>query len=124
MRLSIDGLKTWVTEQALVPRPREGGTRLLDALYPRQTLNHDPDLCNSAWVPDAVQVGDLTADDKSAIRVLTAQGCDMCARPFEGGLFLGAGAFCDGCTQKAVSLSPLPCRLSLYRCIQRLDSGV
>lgn len=112
MRLSIDGLKTWVAEQALIPRLREGGTRLLDALYPRQALNHDPDLRNSAGVKDAVQAGGLTADDWSAIRFLTGQGCDMCARPFEGGVFLGTGALCDGCTQK-----PFPFRRGRAACL-------
>lgn len=52
------------------------------------------------------------ADDWSAIRFLTGQGFDMCARPFEGGLFLGAGALCDGCTQK-----PFPFRRGRAACL-------
>lgn len=112
MRLSIGGLKEWVDAQAIGPRLRDGGAWWLDAFYPRQALNHDPDLRDYAGVREAVQAGGLTAGDWSAIRFLTGQGCDMCARPFEGGVFLGAGVLCDGCTQK-----PFPFRRGRAACL-------
>ncbi|MBW8882460.1 MAG: ComF family protein [Asticcacaulis sp.] len=36
----------------------------------------------------------------SKIRFLADEGCDMCARPFLGGLHFGHGALCSGCAEK------------------------
>lgn len=112
MRLSIGALKEWAQAQAIGPRLRGGGAWLLDALYPRQPLHQDPDLRDYAGVRDPVQAAGLTAADWAAIRFLTGQECDMCARPFEGGLFLGAGALCEACTRK-----PFPFRRGRAACL-------
>lgn len=42
----------------------------------------------------------LAAGDWQAIRFLDGEGCEMCARPFDGGLHFGAGALCRICDDK------------------------
>lgn len=39
----------------------------------------------------------MAADRWSSIRFLDRDGCDMCARPFDGGLHLGADGRCSAC---------------------------
>lgn len=41
--------------------------------------------------------GDMAAGPWSRIRFLADEGCDMCARPFDGGLHYGKGALCSDC---------------------------
>jgi len=105
-------LRLWAERQVFGPRLREGGVWVLDRLYPRQPLMHDPDLRDYAAARDPVQAAGLSAGDWAAIRFLGSQGCDMCARPFEGGVFLGAGALCDACTKQ-----PFPFRRGRAACL-------
>nr|WP_245344412.1 ComF family protein [Asticcacaulis solisilvae] len=44
--------------------------------------------------------GGLAAGPWSRIRFLADEGCDMCARPFDGGLHYGKGALCSDCADK------------------------
>jgi ComF family protein len=44
--------------------------------------------------------GGMAAGQWSRIRFLSDEGCDMCARPFDGGLRYGKGAHCSDCADK------------------------
>jgi ComF family protein len=52
--------------------------------------------------PPAVDAGSsgMTATAWSKIRFLADEGCDMCARPFLGGLHFGRDALCSACAEK------------------------
>jgi ComF family protein len=49
---------------------------------------------------EALFQGGMTAAQWSRIRFLSDEGCDMCARPFGGGLHYGKGALCSACADK------------------------
>ncbi|MDC7683145.1 ComF family protein [Asticcacaulis sp. BYS171W] len=116
MALSIGHLpekvKAFLDEHAIGPRLREGAMQALDLIYPRQPLSHDPDIRNYAGPSVSVQASGLDAGDWAAIRFLGDDGCDMCARLFEGGLHLGTGALCDDCTK-----TPFPFKRGRAACI-------
>ena len=42
----------------------------------------------------------LAADTWAGIRFLDREGCNMCARPFDSGLWFGEGALCEFCQAK------------------------
>jgi ComF family protein len=48
---------------------------------------------------DALQQAGMAANAWSRIRFLDNEGCDMCARPFDG-LHFGVGALCEACEAK------------------------
>jgi ComF family protein len=74
---------------------------VIDAIYPAQLLDRDPhDPANYAAPNEAMMLGGLSADTWGQIRFLSDEGCDMCARPLAGGIYLGAGGRCEGCTLK------------------------
>ncbi|MDC7675994.1 ComF family protein [Asticcacaulis machinosus] len=74
---------------------------VIDAIYPAQMLDRDPhDPVNYAAPNEAMMLGGLSADTWGQIRFLSDEGCDMCARPLAGGIYLGAGGRCEGCTLK------------------------
>jgi len=54
----------------------------------------------------------VTGEQWARIRFLDREGCDMCARPFDGGLHLGQGAHCDACTTE-----PFPFRRGRAACL-------
>lgn len=109
-------VKGFVDERAVFPRLRARAAsvadHLIEIIYPRQALDTDPDLRNFAAPLDPVQATGLSAGQWAAIRFLTDEGCDMCARPFEGGLHLGAGALCDDCVK-----TPYPFRRGRAACV-------
>ncbi|MFT4089394.1 MAG: ComF family protein [Asticcacaulis sp.] len=90
-------VKTFVSEQALLPRLRHFCDQLTEVLYPRQALDNDPDIINFAAPPQSVQATGLSARNWSAIRFLSDEGCDMCARPFDNDLYIGTGGLCESC---------------------------
>lgn len=101
MRLHLrhlpEKVKDFVEAQALWPRLRQAGDRLNDLLYPRQALDKDPDIINFAAPSQAVQATGLSAGAWAAIRFLGDEGCDMCARPFGNGAYIGSGSLCAHC---------------------------
>jgi len=46
---------------------------------------------------DLLLQGGMAAGPWARIRFLADEGCDMCARPFDGGLHYGKGALCSDC---------------------------
>lgn len=65
---------------------------VIDAIYPAQLLDRDPhDPANYAAPNEAMMLGGLSAETWGQIRFLSDEGCDMCARPLAGGIYLGAG---------------------------------
>ena len=58
--------------------------------------------------PEALQLmgAGLASEGWSRVRFLDHDGCAMCARPFEGGLFLGDDTLCSSCFDKPFPFSP------------------
>jgi ComF family protein len=83
---------------------REASLKGLDALFPPQPIALEQGGAHDFAAPlEPVMTSGLTASQWAAIRFLDRDGCEMCARPFEGGLFLGAGSLCSQCTEKPFS---------------------
>ncbi|WP_140984484.1 ComF family protein [Asticcacaulis tiandongensis] len=105
-------VKRFVSEQALLPRLRSACDQMIEVLYPRQALDTDPDVINFAAPPRTVQATGLSAGAWSSIRFLSDEGCAMCARPFEGGLYMGPDALCTFCSQ-----TPFPFKHTRAACL-------
>jgi ComF family protein len=83
---------------------RDASLKALDTLFPPHPIALDQAGTQDFASPrEPVMTTGLTASQWAAIRFLDRDGCDMCARPFEGGLYLGAGALCSHCTEKPFS---------------------
>jgi ComF family protein len=80
-------VKDFVAGLSLAP-VRLAAAGAVDIVFPQ----HDCD--------DAALHGGMMAAQWSRIRFLSDEGCDMCARPFDGGLHYGRGALCSSCADK------------------------
>lgn len=105
-------VKTFISQQAYGSRLRSACDQAIEILYPRQTLDHDPDIINFAAPAQNVQATGLSAGAWSSIRFLSDEGCAMCARPFEGGLYMGPDALCTFCSQ-----TPFPFQHTRAACL-------
>jgi len=96
----VDDRLTWVHIRAVM-------AHALDTVFPPHRFDIHEDA-----PPESLMGAGMAAGGWSRIRFLDHDGCDMCARPFEGGLFLGAGAQCSDCADK-----PFPFRRTRAACI-------
>ena len=79
-------VKAFVAERLTLVHLRAATGHMVDLIFPRPS--------------DEMSVSGLSPETWARIRFLDHEGCDMCARPFEGGLHLGADARCTWCTDK------------------------
>lgn len=84
-------VKAFVSERASLSHLRAGLHGALDTVFPPHGFDDEASA--------RMGVG-LAAESWSGIRFLDREGCDMCARPFDGGLYFGAGALCSFCEAK------------------------
>lgn len=75
---------------------------LLNLIFPPHALEdfQDPE----APQTDRQSIG-MGAKAWTQIRFLDSEGCDMCARPFAGGLDMGEGARCQSCQETPFSFA-------------------
>ena len=100
-------VKAFVDDHLTASHIRASMGHALDTVFPPHRFDSAEDA-----PPEALMGAGLAATNWSRMRFLDHDGCDMCARPFEGGLFLGVGAHCDDCTDK-----PFPFRRARAACI-------
>lgn len=100
-------VKAFVEDRLTLSHLRVSIAHALDTVFPPHRFDNHEDA-----PPEALMGAGLAASNWSRIRFLDHDGCDMCARPFEGGLFLGAGTHCSDCTEK-----PFPFRRTRAACI-------
>ena len=82
---------------------RHGLAHCVDIIFPPQTFSsqgserghHSLDMT----VSEPVLQGGLDSEAWARIRFLDGEGCEMCARPFEG-LYPGIGGLCEACLDK------------------------
>lgn len=94
-------VKDFVDDRFSLARVRGAVTDALDVIFPPHGFEpHDdnPDR-------DGLMQSGIAAGAWSRIRFLADEGCDMCARPFQGGLHFGAGALCSACVDKPFPFS-------------------
>ncbi|MGA9659233.1 MAG: ComF family protein [Asticcacaulis sp.] len=84
--------------------------QFIDMIFPPHHFDRSETAPDSA-LPPLMGAG-MAAASWANIRFLERDGCEMCARPFEGGLYLGAGSLCSACTQK-----PFPFRRGRAACL-------
>jgi ComF family protein len=101
-------VKAFIADRVSLSHVRASAAHLLDAVFPPHRL----DASDETASPEALMGAGLSASAWSGIRFLDRDGCAMCARPFEGGLFLGSGALCSECTDK-----PFPFRHTRAACL-------
>ncbi len=77
---------------------RHGLARAVDLVFPPQGLHRGSDRLDTA-MPEPVLQGGLDGHAWGRIRFLDGEGCDMCARPFEG-LHAGLTGLCSACLEK------------------------
>ncbi len=87
-------VKDFVAARLSLAHMRAGWAGLIDATFPLHQVSHTDDAA-----PVQVLGAGLEPAAWSTIRFLDGEGCAMCARPFEGGLWLGEGALCTTCTE-------------------------
>jgi len=80
-------VKAFVAARATMAPVRALAASAVDLAFPPDTEagHHPSGMPSAAW---------------SKIRFLADEGCDMCARPFLGGLHFGRDALCSACTEK------------------------
>lgn len=100
-------VKAFVDDRLTLSHLRASMAHALDTVFPPHRFDSVEDV-----PPEALMGAGLASSSWSRIRFLDHDGCDMCARPFEGGLFLGIGAHCDDCTDK-----PFPFRHARAACV-------
>lgn len=96
-------VKAFVAERASLSRLRAVAAHALDTVFPPHGFDDGP---------TARQGVGLTAEAWSGIRFVDGEGCDMCARPFEGGLHFSGGALCTFCEAR-----PFPFRRTRAACL-------
>ncbi len=96
----VDDRLSWAHMRAL-------GGGIVDTLMPPQSLER-----GEVDTHTPVMSAGFNVTTWTGIRFLDAEGCDMCARPFEGGLWFGAGSLCSGCAEK-----PFPFRRGRAACL-------
>ncbi len=77
---------------------RHGLAHALDVVFPPQSLNASGDPLE-AGPPETVLQAGLMGAAWGRIRFLDGDGCDMCARPFDG-LYPGINGLCSACLEK------------------------
>lgn len=77
-------VKAYLGERLSFAPLRALGARLIDAVYP----------------PAGSDALGLEAARWARLHFLDNEGCEMCARPFADGLWLGVGGLCGSCTDK------------------------
>ena len=77
---------------------RHGLAHAIDIVFPPQGLERGGDPLDMS-VPEPVFQAGFAGDAWSRIRFLDGEGCDMCARPFEG-LYPGVNGLCSACLDK------------------------
>ncbi|MDI7775335.1 ComF family protein [Asticcacaulis sp. EMRT-3] len=94
-------VKAYLADRLSLAYLRAPVARLIDAIFPHQILpSHAP---QSDLMPEAAAelAGGAGLDRRrwSRLHFLDHDGCEMCARPFDGGLWLGEGALCRFCSE-------------------------
>ena len=84
-------VKDFIDGRVSLSHVRATAGHAVDLIFPPHGLGGDGD----ALMQPGLQPGAW-----SRIRFLADEGCDMCARPFDGGLHYGIGAHCSGCVEK------------------------
>jgi len=100
-------VKAFVDDRLTLSHIRASLVQALDTVFPPHRFDSTEEAA-----PETLMGAGLAAASWSRVRFLDHDGCDMCARPFEGGLFLGQGAQCSECTDK-----PFPFRHARADCI-------
>ncbi|MEI9905076.1 MAG: hypothetical protein WDN06_14750 [Asticcacaulis sp.] len=77
-------VKAFVADRAALSHLRTGLGHALDTVFPPHGFDDAAEA--------RMGIG-LAAESWAGIRFLDREGCDMCARPFEGGLHFGAVCF-------------------------------
>lgn len=99
IRHLTSSLKTVLNEHALPARVAGYFRWMVDVLLPPQPITPLQSVeTNDQSHHPVLQTG-MDIELWSKIRFLDNDGCDMCARPFEGGLYLGEGSHCVHCTK-------------------------
>jgi len=78
-------VKAFVAERATLAPVRALAADTIGLIFPAADAAHPAGMTTAAW---------------SKIRFLADEGCDMCARPFLGGLHFGRDALCTACAEK------------------------
>ena len=78
-------VKAFVAGRATLAPVRALAADAIDLIFPAGDTGHPAGMTAAAW---------------SKIRFLADEGCDMCARPFLGGLHFGRDALCSACAEK------------------------
>lgn len=105
-------VKSFIDERLTLAHVRAFAGHMVDTLLPPQSLSQPAQALETEPTSAPVMTAGLTLMTWSGIRFLEADGCDMCARPFEGGLWFGAGSLCSGCAEK-----PFPFRRGRAACL-------
>ncbi len=94
-------VKAFIADRLTLAHLRAAMTHAVDVVFPPQGLDRPAPVAGGLLPSgDAVMGIGLATQTWSRIRFLDREGCEMCARPFEGGLHLGDDARCTGCTAK------------------------
>lgn len=100
-------VKAFVADRLSLAHARAAAGHALDLIFPP----HGFDIAAEGSDQGLLQgdqnflQGGMSAGAWSHIRFLADEGCDMCARPFDGGLHYGAGALCSHCAEKPFSFT-------------------
>lgn len=102
----VSEVKDFVGDRLSFAPMRATLANAIDIVFPPHGFNADRD------VHRPYLQGGMEATQWTGIRFLGQEGCDMCARPFNGGLHFGAGALCKACVDK-----PFPFRRTRAACL-------
>ena len=106
-------VKALVADHLTLAHVRASLGHALEVVFPAQGIDRTaPQPGDLAAAGDPVSGQGLAPQAWAKIRFLDREGCEMCARPFEGGLHLGADARCTWCTEK-----PFPFRITRAACL-------
>lgn len=89
-------VKTYLDDRFSWAHLRSASAHLLDAVFPAR---------------QAESLG-IDAARWSKLHFLDGDGCEMCARPFAGGLWFGAGSLCNACAE-----APFPFARTRAACV-------
>jgi len=84
-------VKDFVADRFSLAQLRGLATGTLDMIFPLHGFAPRDDDGDS----EGLMQSGLSAGAWSQIRFLASKSCNMCARPFQGGLHFGAGALCS-----------------------------
>jgi ComF family protein len=95
-------VKAFVAHHWTPSHLRHGLVHALDLIFPPQVFSHQTQHTLGALdfaMPQPVLQTGLAETAWTRIRFLDGEGCDMCARPFEG-LYPGINGLCSACLEK------------------------